>query len=87
MRKGAVGNVGAVLRRRYWSVVMAKRCADDFVLTVEIGPVGGITSSGLRRHHVNNNTRAIRYDLGQFDFTRGGLDVCYFKFCRSGSTR
>lgn len=50
MRKGAVGNVGVGIADGIGLVAREEGCADDFVLTVETGPVGGITSGrGLRR--------------------------------------
>ncbi|EMB2577222.1 acyl CoA:acetate/3-ketoacid CoA transferase [Salmonella enterica] len=61
-------------------VAREEGCADDFVLTVETGPVGGITSQGVA-FGANVNTRAILDMTSQFDFYHGGgLDVCYLSF-------
>lgn len=50
------------------------------MLTVETGPVGGITSQGVA-FGANVNTRAILDMTSQFDFYHGGgLDVCYLSF-------
>ncbi len=44
MRKGAVGNVGVGIADGIGTVAREEGCADDFILTVETGPIGGITS-------------------------------------------
>ncbi|MBT9429488.1 acyl CoA:acetate/3-ketoacid CoA transferase, partial [Candidatus Symbiopectobacterium endolongispinus] len=76
MRKGAVGNVGVGIGL----VAREEGCADDFVLTVETGPIGGITTQGVA-FGANVNTRAILDMTSQFDFYHGGgLDVCYLSF-------
>ncbi len=46
MRKGAVGNVGVGIADGIGLVAREEGCADDFILTVETGPIGGITSRG-----------------------------------------
>ncbi len=80
MRKGAVGNVGVGIADGIGLVAREEGCADDFVLTVETGPVGGITSQGVA-FGANVNTRAILDMTSQFDFYHGGgLDVCYLSF-------
>lgn len=61
-------------------VAREEGCADDFILTVETGPIGGITSQGIA-FGANVNTRAILDMTSQFDFYHGGgLDVCYLSF-------
>lgn len=42
MRKGAVGNVGVGIVDGIGLVVREEGCVDDFILTVEIGSIGGI---------------------------------------------
>ncbi|EKP7864331.1 acetyl-CoA:acetoacetyl-CoA transferase alpha/beta subunit, partial [Escherichia coli] len=42
MRKGAVGNVGVGIADGIGLVAREEGCADDFILTVETGPIGGI---------------------------------------------
>ncbi|GAB7263539.1 hypothetical protein DZJ_00890 [Dickeya ananatis] len=80
MRKGAVGNVGVGIADGIGLVAREEGCADDFVLTVETGPVGGITTQGVA-FGANVNTRAILDMTAQFDFYHGGgLDVCYLSF-------
>ena len=80
MRKGAVGNVGVGIADGIGLVAREEGCADDFILTVETGPIGGITSQGIA-FGANVNTRAILDMTSQFDFYHGGgLDVCYFSF-------
>lgn len=76
MRKGAVGNVGVGIGL----VAREEGCADDFVLTMETGPIGGISTQGVA-FGANVNTRAILDMTSQFDFYhRGGLYVCYLSF-------
>ncbi|HHL7280723.1 hypothetical protein AB73_1042 [Escherichia coli 3-020-07_S1_C3] len=80
MRKGAVGNVGVGIADGIGLVAREEGCADDFILTVETGPIGGITSQGIA-FGANVNTRAILDMTSQFDFYHGGgLDVCYSSF-------
>ncbi|OVZ90197.1 acetate CoA-transferase YdiF [Yersinia frederiksenii] len=80
MRKGAVGNVGVGIADGIGLVAREEGCADDFVLTVETGPIGGITTQGVA-FGANVNTRAILDMTSQFDFYHGGgLDVCYLSF-------
>ncbi len=77
MRKGAVGNVGVGIADGIRMVAREEGCADDFILTVETGPIGGIISQGIA-FGANVNTRAILDMTSQFDFYHGGgLDVCY----------
>ncbi|MFT8211150.1 MAG: acyl CoA:acetate/3-ketoacid CoA transferase [Symbiopectobacterium sp.] len=80
MRKGAVGNMGVGIADGIGLVAREEGCADDFVLTVETGPIGGITTQGVA-FGANVNTRAILDMTSQFDFYHGGgLDVCYLSF-------
>ena len=80
MKKGAVGNVGVGIADGIGLVAREENCADEFVLTVETGPVGGITMQGVA-FGANVNTRAIMDMPSQFDFYHGGgLDVCYLSF-------
>ncbi|NNS69991.1 acyl CoA:acetate/3-ketoacid CoA transferase [Escherichia coli] len=80
MRKGAVGNVGVGIADGIGLVAREEGCADDFILTVETGPIGGITSQGIA-FGANVNTRAILDMTSQFDFYHGGgLDACYLSF-------
>ncbi|MBA7878289.1 acetyl-CoA:acetoacetyl-CoA transferase alpha/beta subunit [Citrobacter sp. RHBSTW-00446] len=71
MRKGAVGNVGVGIADGIGLVAREEGCADDFILTVETGPIGGITSQGIA-FGANVNTRAILDMTSQFDFYHGG---------------
>ncbi|ETJ33200.1 Propionate CoA-transferase protein, partial [human gut metagenome] len=76
----AVGNVGVGIADGIGLVAREEGCADDFILTVETGPIGGITSQGIA-FGANVNTRAILDMTSQFDFYHGGgLDVCYLSF-------
>ena len=68
------------------SVAREEGCDEDFVLTVETGPIGGITTQGVA-FGANVNTRAILDMTAQFDFYHGGgLDVCYSPSLKSTST-
>ena len=80
MKKGAVGNVGVGVADGIGLVAREEGCAEQFILTVETGPVGGITTRGIA-FGANVNNRAIMDMPAQFDFYHGGgLDVCYLSF-------
>lgn len=80
MKKGAIGNVGVGIADGIGLVAREEGCDEDFVLTVETGPIGGITTQGVA-FGANVNTRAILDMTAQFDFYHGGgLDVCYLSF-------
>lgn len=81
MRKGAVGNVGVGIADGIGLVAREEGCADDFILTVETGPIGGITSQGIA-FGANVNTRAILDMTSQFDFLSRWWSGCLlFEFC------
>jgi acetate CoA-transferase len=80
MTKNAVGNVGVGIADGIGLVAREEGCDEDFVLTVETGPVGGITTRGVS-FGANVNTRAVLDMPSQFDFYHGGgLDICYISF-------
>ena len=80
MKKQAIGNVGVGIADGIGLVAREEGCDEDFVLTVETGPIGGITTQGVA-FGANVNTRAILDMTAQFDFYHGGgLDVCYLSF-------
>lgn len=62
MRKGAVGNVGVGIADGIGLVAREEGCADDFILTVETGPIGGITS-GDRLWREREYPRHSGYDV------------------------
>ena len=45
MKKGAIGNVGVGIADGIGLVAREEGCDEDFVLTVETGPIGGITTA------------------------------------------
>ena len=79
--QSAVGNVGVGIADGIGLVAREEGCADDFILTVETGPIGGITSQGIA-FGANVNTRAILDMTSQFDFLSRWWSGCLlFEFC------
>lgn len=77
---GDVGNVGVGISDGIGAVAGEEGVTDDFVLTVETGPVGGITAKGIF-FGASINTRAVVDMPSQFDFYGGGgLDICFLSF-------
>lgn len=72
MKKQAIGNVGVGIADGIGLVAREEGCDEDFVLTVETGPIGGITTQGVA-FGANVNTRAILDMTAQFDFYHGGF--------------
>ena len=85
VKRGNVGNVGVGIADGIGLVAMEEGCHEDFILTVETGAVGGITTQGVA-FGANVNTRAMLDMPAQFDFYHGGgLDVCYVSFAEVDS--
>ena len=77
---GDVGNIGVGVSDGIGAVAGEEGLADDFVLTVETGPIGGITAKGIF-FGASVNARALVDMPSQFDFYGGGgLDVCFLSF-------
>lgn len=77
---GDVGNIGVGISDGVGTVADEEGVADDFVLTVETGPIGGITAKGIF-FGASVNARAVVDMPAQFDFYGGGgLDICFLSF-------
>lgn len=77
---GDVGNIGVGISDGIGAVAAEEGVSDDFVLTVETGPIGGVTAKGIF-FGASVNTRAIVDMPSQFDFYGGGgLDICFLSF-------
>ena len=80
VKKGSVGNVGVGIADGIGIIAREEGVENDFVLTVETGPIGGVSAQGIA-FGANVNTRAMLDMPSQFDFYHGGgLDVCYLSF-------
>ena len=77
---GDIGNIGVGISDGIASVAEEEGVSEDFVLTVETGPVGGITAKGIF-FGASVNTKAVVDMPSQFDFYGGGgLDICFLSF-------
>lgn len=79
-RPACVGNVGVGIADGIGAVAREEDIADDFTLTIETGPIGGVTEQGIF-FGASINSRALLDMPAQFDFYGGGgLDVCFLSF-------
>ena len=77
---GDVGNIGVGISDGIGAVAGEEGVSEDFALTVETGPIGGITAKGIF-FGASVNTRALVDMPSQFDFYGGGgLDICFLSF-------
>jgi len=77
---GDVGNIGVGISDGIGAVAGEEGVDEDFVLTVETGPIGGITAKGIF-FGASVNMRALVDMPSQFDFYGGGgLDICFLSF-------
>lgn len=77
---GDVGNIGVGISDGIGAVAGEEGVSEDFVLTVETGPIGGITEKGIF-FGASLNSRAMMDMPSQFDFYGGGgLDICFLSF-------
>src|SRR5690606_29246558 len=77
---GDVGNVGVGISDGIGLVAQEEGVGDEFTLTVETGPIGGVTAQGIF-FGASINNRAVIDMPAQFDFyDGGGLDICFLSF-------
>jgi acetate CoA-transferase len=77
---GDVGNVGVGISDGIGLVAQEEGVHEDFTLTVETGPIGGVSSQGIF-FGASVNNRAVIDMPAMFDFyDGGGLDVCFLSF-------
>ena len=80
---GAVGNVGVGISDGVGIVAQEEGVDEEFTLTVELGPVGGVTARGIFLG-ASVNTQALLDMPAQFDFyDGGGLDVALLSFAEA----
>lgn len=80
VKAGDVGNLGVGIADGIGTVAREEGVSDQFTLTIETGPVGGITAQGIY-FGASVNMRAVIDMPYQFDFyDGGGLDICFLSF-------
>lgn len=79
---GNVGNVGVGIADGIGLVAREEGVDERFTLTVETGPIGGVTAQGIF-FGASINMQAMMDMPSQFDFyDGGGLDVCFLSFAQ-----
>lgn len=80
VKPGDVGNLGVGIADGIGTVAREEGVSEQFTLTIETGPVGGITAQGIY-FGASVNMKAVVDMPYQFDFyDGGGLDVCFLSF-------
>lgn len=80
IRDGDVGNLGVGISDGIGSVAREEGLGGNFTLTIETGPIGGVTAQGIF-FGASVNSKALADMPAQFDFYGGGgLDVCFLSF-------
>lgn len=83
---GDVGNVGVGISDGVGVVAQEEQVEDEFTLTVELGPIGGVTTQGIYLG-ASVNSQAVLDMPAQFDFyDGGGLDVALLSFAAVDSS-
>ncbi|MCQ4764142.1 acyl CoA:acetate/3-ketoacid CoA transferase [Cloacibacillus evryensis] len=77
---GDIGNVGVGIADGIGVVAREEGVSDQFTLTVETGPIGGVSAQGIY-FGASINMKAVIDMPSQFDFyDGGGLDICFLSF-------
>jgi len=77
---GDVGNVGVGIADGIGVIAREEGVEETFTLTVETGPIGGISAQGIF-FGASVNLHAMLDMPSQFDFyDGGGLDICFLSF-------
>lgn len=80
VKPGNVGNVGVGISDGIGVVAREEGVNEEFTLTVETGPIGGVTAQGIF-FGASVNMQAVLDMPAQFDFyDGGGLDVAFLSF-------
>lgn len=80
VKSGYVGNVGVGIADGIGIVAREEGVDEKFTLTVETGPIGGVSAQGIF-FGASVNMQAMLDMPSQFDFyDGGGLDVCFLSF-------
>lgn len=80
VKQGDVGNVGVGIADGIGVVAREESVSEEFTLTVETGPIGGVSAQGIF-FGASVNMQAMLDMPTQFDFyDGGGLDVCFLSF-------
>ncbi len=83
---GDVGNVGVGISDGVGVVAQEEKVEDEFTLTVELGPIGGVSAQGIYLG-ASVNSQAVLDMPAQFDFyDGGGLDVALLSFAAVDSS-
>ncbi|MDR1662331.1 MAG: acyl CoA:acetate/3-ketoacid CoA transferase [Azoarcus sp.] len=77
---GDVGNVGVGISDAIGVIAQEEGVEDQFTLTVELGPIGGVSAQGIF-FGASINNRAVIDMPAQFDYYGGGgLDISFLSF-------
>lgn len=80
IKDGDVGNLGVGISDGIGSVAREEGIGGNFTLTIETGPIGGVTAQGIF-FGASVNSKALLDMPAQFDFYGGGgLDICFLSF-------